>query len=88
MDKNLKYHSDKEYTFKSGSCTKEELDTARKQAKKLMPGGVALRSCWLCNAAHYHFLNGDWGKWVLCCFECGKYFYNKIDITEYGGKGD
>ena len=75
------------YEWKSKPATKEELDKARKKAKQIMKKDiqkVAWRSCWQCNGAHARFLDGEWGDWVLNCFECGKFYYDKIDITDYG----
>lgn len=80
--KNLKYKTTEDWKYESEPCGKKELKEARREGKKLIEQ-VTLRSCWICNAAHYHFLKGKWGKWLLNCFDCGRFFYNKIDITEY-----
>ncbi len=61
-----------------------ELEKLRKEAREIIQAdktAIAMRSCWNCNSAHKHFLIGDWGKWVLYCFECGHYFYKGVDIT-------
>lgn len=76
---------DGEVSWAGGDCPKEELDAARAKGVEIMKrGDVGMRSCWICNPAHEHFLQGDWGdEWVLNCFQCGRFFYNKIDITDY-----
>ena len=83
---NKKYKAVGFWEYKELPVSKKELERARKKAIKLMkkdPLSVAWRSCWICNHAHIHFLEGKWGDWVLNCFECGRFFYDKIDITEY-----
>jgi len=75
--------------IKSRPATKKELEEAREKAKKLIKKdarNLAFRSCWQCNPAHYYFLEGEWGGWVLSCFHCGRFYYNKIDISEYPKK--
>ena len=86
--KNGKYTIKGDYEYTVAKATKKELDEARKKASKLLEKtkgqAMGFRSCWRCNPAHTHFLHGEWGDWVLMCFaECGAYYYNKIDITEY-----
>jgi len=87
IKKNYKYWKTGDWEFKSRKATKKELENARKQAKELLKKtkgqAVTWRSCWECNQAHTHFLDGRWGDWILNCFCCGRFFYNKIDITEY-----
>lgn len=84
--KNYKYKYKKNkgwggYTKKI--ATKKELDEARETALKLSKNEayIGMRSCWVCNEAHSHFLI-EWGKWVLSCFECGHWYYDGIDITK------
>lgn len=73
--------------FTSKPVAKSKLDKTRNAATKLIKNDcVSLRSCWLCNGCHDHFLIGKWENWVLRCFECGKFFFNKIDITDYENK--
>ena len=88
MEKNhvFKMKGDNNYTSKP--ATKKQLEMARKKAQDLLKktNGQALgmRSCWVCNGAHAHFLRGDWGEWVLKCLaDCGRYYYDKIDVTQY-----
>jgi len=86
-NKNYRYwiKRGKDYEWGKRLATKKELSKAREGAFKAMKkkGNPVFRSCWECNPAHYHFLRGDWGDWVLLCLECGHYYYDKIDITEY-----
>jgi hypothetical protein len=84
--KNHKFSPKGDWDYTSKPATKEELEKARARADKLMrkAGQPGIRSCWQCNGAHAHFLQGDWGDWVLTCFECGKWYCDKIDITIYG----
>ena len=84
---NKKYWIEKD-KVKSKKVSKKELEEVRKEAKELLKKtkgqAMGMRSCWECNPAHEHFLKGDWGDWVLMCFgDCGRYYYNKIDITNY-----
>lgn len=70
----------------SRPSTAEELQEARDEATELARetegSCVAMRSCWDCNPAHAHFLDGDWGDWVLACvMGCGRYFFRGVDIT-------
>lgn len=83
--KNWKYKATGDYEFEKEPVSKTELLVARETAKKLMKNvdKIAMRSCWVCNAAHTHFLSGKWGSWVLNCFDCGHWYFNKIDITVY-----
>ena len=85
--KNAKYKIKGDYDYTEVKATKLELDKARKQAKALLKKtkgqAMSMRSCWVCNGAHTHFLNGKWGDWVLMCFAgCGRFYFDKIDITE------
>jgi hypothetical protein len=63
----------------------KKIDELRKEAKALIKKTkgecVAMRSCWNCNAAHEYFKRGKWGDWVLWCFECGKFYFKRKDIT-------
>lgn len=86
LNKNHKFKAVNQWEWKSEPAIKKELEKARVEAKKIMKKDiqkVAWRSCWQCNSAHTHFLRGKWGDWVLNCFECGKFYFNKIDITIY-----
>jgi hypothetical protein len=75
------------FNFTSEPISHEELEKLRTEARKLIKktdtDALAFRSCWQCNGAHTHFLGGDWGNWVLHCFECNKFYYQRADITEY-----
>lgn len=56
------------------------VDEAREEALKLFSiGECELRSCWECNPAHEHLKEHG----LINCFECGKFFYKGIDVTEY-----
>ena len=82
--KNYKYFLKNGQVFKE-EATAKELKDARTESKKIIKKDIdklAWRSCWVCNGAHKHFLQGKWGKWVLNCFECGHFYFNKIDVTE------
>ena len=43
---------------------------------------LCFRSCWNCNGAHEHLKEADF---VISCYECGKYYFKGIDITNYDG---
>lgn len=85
--RNHKFTRKGEWGFTSKAVTTKELEQLRKEAEELAKkkgiDTIAWRSCWQCNGAHIHFLDGKWGEWVLNCMECGKYYYNKVDITDY-----
>ena len=86
--KNAIYKRKGDYEYTERKATKKELAKARKDAVALMKKtngeAMGMRSCWVCNAAHTHFLHGKWGDWVLRCFgDCGRVYFNKIDITDY-----
>ena len=69
----------------SREATPKELADARQAAHERLradPGSWALRSCWVCNPAHAHFLNDTADGWILRCFSCGRVYYQGIDITE------
>lgn len=81
---NKKYKISGDYGYKELPVSAKELSEARKKAAVLAKkdiNKIAWRSCWVCNRAHVHFLRGKWGDWILNCFECGRYYYDKIDIT-------
>ena len=85
ISKNKKYQKVGDFEYEELPVSKKELLEARKKTKKLLKkdvNNIAWRSCWICNGAHIHFLEGEWGDWILNCFRCGKFYYNKIDITE------
>ncbi len=85
--KNHKFTRKGDWGFISKSVSKEKVKQLRKEAEEFLKKtgieNLAWRSCWQCNGAHCHFLDGKWGDWVLQCMECGKYYYNKVDITDY-----
>ena len=54
----------------------EDLQKLRKEAKTKQ---TWLYSCWEYNLAHEHLKKADY---VICCFECGNYFYKGVKITE------
>lgn len=76
--------------------TQPNLDDLRERASRIVqadPTKMAMRSCWICNPAHEHFKEGEWGDWVLMCFGCGRFYFEGVDITEdapmpAGGAGD
>lgn len=58
---------------------KKSINAARKKAMPLIQKKqFELRSCWNCNPAHEHLKTHE----LICCFECGHWFYKGIDITE------
>lgn len=62
-------------------------ETARKKATEILEkdsSNFALRSCWECNGAHEHLKNC---AIPLNCFECGKWFFKGIEISEQDEKG-
>jgi hypothetical protein len=47
------------------------------------PTDYEVRSCWVCNPAHSHFLdNLTDGFLFACLMGCGRWYYQGIDITE------
>jgi hypothetical protein len=73
--------------------TKNELVEARNKAFNLLktdPLCMVWRSCWLCNSEHYYFLKMFKDKFIIECIQCGRHFYDGIDITDYNliEKGD
>ena len=81
---NKKHKRVGEHDYKEVPVSKKDLLKARKEASKLMikdPTKLTWRSCWVCNGAHLHFLDGEWGNWVLHCIGCGNWYYDKINIT-------
>ncbi len=85
--KNHKFNAKGDWEFTSKPVTAKELKQLRKEAKELAKkksvDAINWRSCWQCNGAHTHLLTGAWGEWILNCIECSKYYYKKVDITEY-----
>lgn len=60
-----------------------ELKKAREEAlPKLNEGKWALRSCWNCNGSHSHFLEDTEDEFLFRCFDCGRIYYNGMDLTE------
>lgn len=60
----------------------KRIEELRKEAKEILEkNGIdfALRSCWNCNGAHKHLKEVDY---IINCFECGKWFYKGVDISE------
>lgn len=81
----------KEIVLEGKPATKAAIVAARKTANKILKGEDGLnklgfRSCWLCNPGHDHFVSGEWGDWVMNCFECGRFYFDKMDITLYETK--
>ena len=61
------------------------VEEARIKAKEMAKSGTwQLRSCWNCNPAHEHLK--DYG--LINCFDCGRWYYMGIDITEDETKED
>jgi hypothetical protein len=84
--KNYRYKAKGDWDYIKLPITKTEVDGLREEATKIFKkdvGDLGWRSCWICNGAHTRFLKGSWGKWVLNCFECGRFFYKGVDITIY-----
>ena len=55
------------------------VEESRIIAKKLIKAGkFEMRSCWNCNGAHEHLKNHE----LFTCFNCGRWFYKGIDVTE------
>jgi hypothetical protein len=83
---NLAYSLDDDGEVMSRIATEQEIETARSEARaKLLedPNAWALRSCWVCNPAHRHFLNDLADGFLIRCFaECGRVYYQGIDVTE------
>ena len=60
-------------------------DEAKRLAKQLVEEGkYQMRSCWFCNPAHEHLKEHD----LIVCFDCGRWFYRGIDVTEYDTEDD
>ena len=79
MSKTYKLSGDHEFT--SEDTAPEVLEKAREQAVELMKDGdVMLRSCWVCNGAHAHFI--EEAGVVLNCFGCGHLYLGGIDLME------
>ena len=57
----------------------------REEASELVNidvNNLCYRSCWNCNGAHEHLKEADF---VILCYECGKYYFKGVDITNYDG---
>jgi hypothetical protein len=63
----------------------EELAAARKTATEKLeanPSGWAMRSCWVCNPAHAHFLEDLTDGFLFqCVMGCGHWYYQGIDLS-------
>jgi len=57
-----------------------ELVEARANAQKQQ---IVMRSCWNCNHAHERFLADLTDRFFFVCFDCGHYYYQGIDITDF-----
>ena len=70
----------------SREITPEELEAARSAALAKLeanPDGWAMRSCWVCNPAHAHFLSDLEDSFLFTCvMGCGHWYYQGIDITK------
>jgi len=56
-----------------------DIEDARLAAQLLADqNNYSLRSCWNCNPAHEYLKNST----LLCCFDCGHWYYKGLDITE------
>jgi tRNA(Ile2) C34 agmatinyltransferase TiaS len=62
----------------------EELVKIREEGRKLL-GSQMIRSCWQCNPCHAHFLEYQRDQ-LLWCYDCGRFYYQGVDITEYEGE--
>lgn len=69
----------------SREVSDDELETARVAAEaklKKDPSDWAMRSCWVCNQAHAHFLRDlQDGFLFQCVMGCGHWYYQGIDLT-------
>jgi hypothetical protein len=69
----------------SREAREEELEAARSEAAEILKkdkAGYAIRSCWVCNSAHAHFLAGGDDGFLFCCLMgCGRWYYQGVDIT-------
>lgn len=68
----------KHYAPKHSGATNDLLNEATKILKKDRDN-FAMRSCWKCNGAHEHLKECEI---PLLCFECGKWYFMGVDITE------
>lgn len=59
--------------------TPVQLAVARADAAK---HDAAMRSCWVCNPAHNHFLATTADNFLFWCIGCGHWYFNGMDITE------
>lgn len=59
-------------------------EEARAKVKRLLKekgaDAVEVRSCWNCNGAHDHLKTHE----LIKCYECGRWYYKGIDVTEAG----
>lgn len=64
-----------------------DLAALRAEAQPLIDADrLAWRSCWHCNMAHRHMR--EWDDIVVNCFECGRWFFQGVDITIYDDPAD
>lgn len=74
-------------TVASRDATETELAAAREAAHAILQkdaAGYAIRSCWVCNSAHSHFLEDrDNGFLFYCLMGCGHWYYQGVDITQF-----
>lgn len=62
--------------------TDAELQELRDKGSALREeGAVGLRSCAMCNSAHFHLHDGE--DFVLLCFACNRFWLGENDITNY-----
>lgn len=68
--------------YTTRDTTEQELTDARTTAMELLrdPAGATFRSCWVCNGAHTHMIEGT--DTVLLCFVCGHSYLGGIDLTQ------
>lgn len=63
----------------------EELEAAREKAEAIIVAEdfdrVIMRTCWVCNPAHFHLAEAD--GILLRCFGCGCFYIDGVDITDY-----
>jgi len=89
--RNLTYSLDGERVI-SREATDEELKTARDAATAKLKkdnAAYAIRSCWVCNPAHSHFLEHRAESFLFhCMMGCGHWYYQGIDITTADGEAD
>lgn len=84
LTNNLKYRLENDVVI-AEAVDEDTLKIIREEALKYK-SNLAMRSCWNCNGAHKYFLNDTTDNFLFVCFECGNYYFNGVDITEWTEK--